>query len=600
MKLFSKQTISKLLIFITITLFIISIYYAVEKYLIYQESEKKITKRENFENANSFLLSLEDERIKSSLYLANPNQKNLNILNEQRKSVNIEIQKNKNLKITKEIKDLINIRQNINNLSLDYRLLIYEKFHLNIINSIISKIEKLNLSQNSKQELEFIKLRENLNMENSLLAFALTKQKVMTKGEMLFWDKILHMRQYPILDVKKESILMTKIQKIYNFKTFSKIGKKERVELFVSAQKGLYSINLKQWLEKTYPQQQKLNEIQELYSENNLKTLVKEGNLEHKRMDRHIIISLLMFILVGLILAILHILNKDDTILKNTVKEIEVDLDPSKKREIKEILTHNSSSEIYEFLAKEIREPSRAKDLFLANMSHEIRTPLNGIIGFTKELKETKLSEEQIEIVEIIEESSGNLLHIVNDILDFSKIKAGKVELEHIAFDPIEKFEAAVDTYVAKAREKEIELKVSIDPKLPTVVLGDPTKLTQILTNLISNAIKFTPKQGYVNINIEGFHQEEKKTIELKFSVKDSGIGITTKEKKKIFEAFSQADASTSRKYGGTGLGLSIASQFIKRMGGKLDIDSQVGEGSNFFFSILLEKPEDSMQRSMD
>ena len=135
---------------------------------------------------------------------------------------------------------------------------------------------------------------------------------------------------------------------------------------------------------------------------------------------------------------------------------------------------------MYQFLANEIKEPSRAKDLFLANMSHEIRTPLNGIIGFTRELHETELSEEQVEIIEIIEESSNNLMHIVNDILDFSKIKAGKVELENILFDPIEKFEASIDTYVAKAREKEIEFKVCIDPKIPTKVFGDPTK---IITN---------------------------------------------------------------------------------------------------------------------
>jgi CheY-like chemotaxis protein/two-component sensor histidine kinase len=233
-------------------------------------------------------------------------------------------------------------------------------------------------------------------------------------------------------------------------------------------------------------------------------------------------------------------------------------------------------------------------------MSHEIRTPLNGIMGFTRELKETKLSEQQVEIIDIIEESSENLMHIVNGILDFSKIKVGKIELENIEFNPIEKLETSVDTYVAKAREKEIELKVSIDPSLPNLLLGDPTKLTQILNNLISNAIKFTPQYGTVEVTIQ--HQtKEKREEPLKtfvyFSVQDSGIGVTQEEKEKIFDAFSQADASTSREYGGTGLGLSIASQFIAHMGGKLEVESQVGNGAKFFFTLQLDIPNDLKPR---
>nr|WP_255494374.1 ATP-binding protein [Sulfurovum sp. bin170] len=316
-------------------------------------------------------------------------------------------------------------------------------------------------------------------------------------------------------------------------------------------------------------------------------------------MNKYIFISLLVLILLILLLAILHILtniNRDRGFLKDTLRDIEVDLDESKKREIKEILQRNDTIEIYRFLANAIKEPNRAKDLFLANMSHEIRTPLNGIVGFTKLLKETPLFEDQKEMVSIIEDSSNNLIKIVNDILDFSKIKAGKIDLEIIPFDPIKKFEATIDTYIAQAREKKIELKVSVDPYISTELLGDPTKISQIITNLISNAIKFTPIAGYIEISILQI-SETKEDAVLKFSVKDSGIGITPTERSKIFDAFSQADVSTSRKYGGTGLGLSIASQFIKRMGGKLDIESSIGEGSLFFFSLKLKKPREIKKR---
>ncbi len=201
-------------------------------------------------------------------------------------------------------------------------------------------------------------------------------------------------------------------------------------------------------------------------------------------------------------------------------------------------------------------------------MSHEIRTPLNGIIGFTNLLKETPLFDNQMEMVIDIENSSKNLIKIVNDILDFSKIKVDKIDLEIISFDPIEVFETSVSTFLGQAKSKGIEFQVLVDPYIPLELLGDPTKISQIINNLTSNAIKFTPEGGKIQVSISQIIQTKHHAI-LKFSVKDSGIGIGEEEKNKIFDAFSQADVSTSRKYGGTGLGLSIASKFVEKMGGK-------------------------------
>jgi CheY-like chemotaxis protein len=200
-------------------------------------------------------------------------------------------------------------------------------------------------------------------------------------------------------------------------------------------------------------------------------------------------------------------------------------------------------------------------------------------------------------MVSIIKDSSNNLIHIVNNILDFSKIKAGKLELEMILFNPIERFEATIDTHIAQAREKNIEFNIYSDPTVPLELIGDPTKISQVLTNLISNAIKFTPKGGVIHLNIVHTSETKDESI-IYFSVKDSGIGITEKEKSKIFDAFSQADASTSRKYGGTGLGLSISSQLIQYMGGRLDIKSKKNEGSLFFFSIKFRKPINPKKRT--
>ncbi|MEO1953090.1 MAG: ATP-binding protein, partial [Campylobacterales bacterium] len=204
--------------------------------------------------------------------------------------------------------------------------------------------------------------------------------------------------------------------------------------------------------------------------------------------------------------------------------------------------------------------------------------------------------DEQEEFISVIESSSENLLMIVNDILDLSKIKADKIEIEEIEFNAVEKFESAIESYAARAAEKDIDLRVYVDPTLPKKLIGDPTKISQVVVNLISNAIKFTGSRGVVSVSIENNGIKNGK-VDIKFSVSDTGIGISEEQKEKIFEAFSQADVSTSRKYGGTGLGLAISSKLVEFMGGKLDIESVEGEGSTFFFDLELDIPSSEAEK---
>ncbi|PLY12225.1 MAG: hybrid sensor histidine kinase/response regulator, partial [Sulfurimonas sp.] len=238
------------------------------------------------------------------------------------------------------------------------------------------------------------------------------------------------------------------------------------------------------------------------------------------------------------------------------------------------------------------QEASEAKSMFLANMSHEIRTPLNGIVGFTELLKDSGLGEEQKEFVDIIEKSSENLLEIINNILDLSKIESNKLEIENIAFDPIVEFENAVEVYAVRASEKNIDLGCFIDPRLESPLKCDPTKLKEVLINLLSNAIKFTNNNGFININIRKIKSDEADKTRVKFEIQDSGIGIADEQKSRIFEAFSQADTSITRKYGGTGLGLTISSSFIDLMSGKLDLESKPEKGTTFFFTLDFEEIE--------
>ncbi len=236
--------------------------------------------------------------------------------------------------------------------------------------------------------------------------------------------------------------------------------------------------------------------------------------------------------------------------------------------------------------AKEIAEAAtRAKSDFLANMSHEIRTPMNAIIGLSHLIQKTKLDIKQTDYVEKISRSANALLGIINDILDFSKIEAGKLTIEHTEFELQDVINSVTDLVTLKAHQKGLEFLVQIDPNVPANLVGDPLWIGQVITNLCSNAVKFTDR-GEIVVSVK-LVESNSDNQTLKFSVRDSGIGLSMEQQSKLFNAFSQADTSTTRKYGGTGLGLTISKDLVNLMHGEISVESETGKGSVFSFTVV-------------
>ncbi len=447
----------------------------------------------------------------------------------------------------------------------------------------------LNRSEELQAHNALLRLKNNTNTERSLIGYLLQNRTTFSPRDYQAWDALLTHTQLPPLGHLGSPAFASQLRTLLQPDTFADIAQTERAFIAAEGVTGRYSVPSRSWLELMGSKSNRLGTASGKLLDHT-EQAIQQATLDHRQNMINALLQTLLFLLFLIFLIyLIQKIAREKKLLESTLKNIEFDLSREKKAELQRVVKERDSKAIYTFLAETIKESNQAKDLFLANMSHEIRTPLNGIVGFTQLLKTTQLNQDQEEFVHVIEESSEHLLTIVNDILDLSKIKAEKIEFEEVAFNPIDKFESAIETYAAKALQKNIDFAVFIDPRLPHSLIGDPTRVSQVLVNLISNAIKFTSNYGEVSVFCEQV-EEQNDTLMVKFAVKDSGIGISPEQQKRIFDAFSQADSSTTRKFGGTGLGLSISSKLVALMGGELQIDSVPGKGSTFYFTLPFKK----------
>jgi signal transduction histidine kinase/CheY-like chemotaxis protein len=397
-----------------------------------------------------------------------------------------------------------------------------------------------------------------------------------------------------------EGVAKSKINAMYNKRETKKLIaeiKQAKAELILAAENGEYLIDPTLWFNLITKKiglldnsakaiKSNLNDEMKRYYDETFGQLTGAGGV-------WIISLILMFI--GFLLA--GQFKKNVQGLENIFKRVGELAETKEKVDFNTAAGMNSAYTIIDKAIENIaiekvnaEEASAAKSIFLANMSHEIRTPLNGIIGFTELLRNTDLDDEKREFVEVIEKSSENLLDIINNILDLSKVESNKIEIDEILFSPLDEFENAIEVYGPKAAEKNIHLSFFIDPSLNNYLKGDSTKVKEVMINLMSNAVKFTPTNGHITSEIRRIENAPAGKARILFSVQDSGIGISEDKKDNIFDAFNQADSTITRKYGGTGLGLTISSKYIGLMGGELKVDSVEGEGSKFHFILEFDE----------
>ncbi|WP_456458620.1 ATP-binding protein [Nitratifractor sp.] len=491
------------------------------------------------------------------------------------------------------------VRSRVDAMSQEYRDLFVGSFQkriadplLKIYTNTTGLFRRLGRVKELKFNEGLMRLYIDEDLERSYIAYLLSVEKTMNNEDLKIWDQVISQDALPAFVDIEDILLRSRLKDILVPERFSVMINPLRQSVLYGINNGKYPIKPKKWIDGNNDRIKKIVVAASMVNKQLRTQMLNKLEKEKRLMIQYGVAVLFFLILLIIFIVIFYNINKESKLLDETLKNIEFELDPHRKRQLQEIVQRRDLPAIYNFLAQTIREANETKDLFLANMSHEIRTPLNGIVGFTQLLKNTPMTPDQEEFISVIESSSENLLSIVNDILDLSKINADKVELEEITFNALDKFEDAVESYGAKAAQKDVEFSVFVDPSLPKTLIGDPTKISQVIVNLVSNAIKFTSSHGQVDVIIEK-REETETDATVYFAVRDTGIGISEEQKEKIFEAFSQADAGTSRKYGGTGLGLAISSKLVERMGGHLDIDSTIGEGSTFFFELTLPKGED-------
>ena len=612
MKLGLKNRLRLISLFPIVILFSITSYFLYDSYENYKAAQILQDRLSENRQLNDLVNNISRERGMTVMYLGNSSPNTLRSLVKQRAIVDEKEALSKDAVLKNLLSKIKATRTLVDEHTTDFQT-VYNDVYGKTQAAGIKRLEEITLNQIDPQinsyasiYITMVRANEFTAAERDFISFAIARSTELQEEEINKWISLIAKADATVYDTLKNKELRAELDKIFKnedaVELFADINS-ERTAILSAAASGEYETSSGIWFTMISEKTNMLSEAEDI-----LLSAMDKRAVEVKAEALQVLSITLTVWLVSIILAVLGFLLSNEIAqniknLEEVLKRVAEDTEDSEtsKSEIN-LHTATGTAQAYELLERIIeqtrkdkeaaQEASEAKSMFLANMSHEIRTPLNGIVGFTELLKDTGLEDEQNEFVEIIEKSSENLLEIINNILDLSKIESNKLEIEDIVFNPVEEFESAVEVYAVRASEKHIDLGCYIDPALEFPIKGDPTKIKEVIINLLSNAVKFTSSSGAINVDIRKLESEQEGITRVRFEVQDSGIGVTSEQKARIFDAFSQADTSITRKYGGTGLGLTISSRFIELMGGQLDLSSEPGEGTTFFFTLDFEEVE--------
>jgi len=629
-----KNRLRLISLFPIIILFSLASYYVYNAYISYQGATKLQAKLQENRYLTHLLDNISRERGMTIMYLGNASQTTHNSLMAQRELVNKSAkeylskigtltdlhdhshgtencQACKNSATIKSIlQEISKVRGTVDTQKVDFETIFYKTYG-KAQDTILTRIENIALihvdekiSSLATAYLSLVRAQEYTAAERDYISYTLARSTPLETEQINKW--LLFIGKADSINYSElDKVISAKLDTLFKSDDSAELSSditEERSNILEVAKSGKYDTESGIWFTM-------LSEKENVITEGK-RVILQEMDSRAKIVQTNAIQILVIAIsiwFISIIVGLLGFLLSNDIArniknLESVLKRVAKDTGEGEENRNINLDTASGTAQAYQLLEDIIQqtrndkeyamEASEAKSMFLANMSHEIRTPLNGIVGFTELLKDTDLSSEQREFIDIIEKSSENLLEIINNILDLSKIESNKLEIEEIVFNPIREFESAVEVYSVRASEKHIDLGCYIDPNLERPIKGDPTKIKEVVINLLSNAVKFTNSGGSINVNIRRIASENSGKIKIKFEVQDSGIGVTSEQKSRIFEAFSQADTSITRKYGGTGLGLTISSRFVELMGGILDLESEVGHGTTFFFTLEFEEIE--------
>ncbi len=632
MQLGLKNRLILISLFPIIILFFVASYYLFNSYSEYNSAKNLHDKIIENRYLNEVVGNVARERGMTAMYLGNPSENILQSLKQQRKILDTKFQEYSSLIQNKQhdhsngddncisckssataqavLEQIQTARDLVDNKKITFDD-VFSNIYGNVQKTLINELKEITEYQIDKDVNELysvyvsmVNAKEHSGIERGYMSYVISRSEKIREKDLNVWISIIGKADSISYKSLRNEKLLNELNSLFESEDAVELFEDiniERTAIISESQEGHYDISSGIWFTMHSDKINLITKAEDLL----LSQMVKRALGVQEESLQILIIALTIWLIAVILATLGYFLSNEITRniknLEEVLKRVADDTSQSDTEEIN-LQTADGTSQAYDLLERIIeqtkrdketaQEASEAKSMFLANMSHEIRTPLNGIVGFTELLKDTNLEEEQLEFVEIIEKSSENLLQIINNILDLSKIESNKLEIEDIAFDPIIEFESAVEVYGVRASEKHIDLGCFIDPSLEQPLNGDPTKLKEVIINLLSNAVKFTSSGGFINVNIRRQECEKEGVTRVRFEVQDNGIGVSSEQKSRIFEAFSQADTSITRKYGGTGLGLTISSRFIELMGGHLDILSEVGTGTTFFFTIDFEEAE--------